>query len=224
VGTTVVVSSEVGPVTPAPVVYFGDTALTVYAPELSSITPDTTDFRVIIRAGGAFGPVVLETTLMPFDFAGVGMLDIFDLEYGFYDVEVTGFDFLGNLVSHAASSLNVNEPLESLVLSLDPIVFTGDVMLDLYAPYGGAYDNPIDTIDYVLWEQDPVTGEFTLVEEMIELPFYSFDPTIIANLELGTYFIDVYAYDAFGYLMFEGSTSFIHNNALTSVPVDLLYP
>ena len=225
VGTTVVtVSGDVGPVVTAPAVYYGDAALTVYAPALSGVTPDTLDYRVVVRAGGAFGPVVLETTLMPFDHTGVGMLDLLDLEYGFYDVEVTGFDFLGGLVSHAATSLTVNEPVEALTVTLDPIVFTGDVMLELYAPYGGQYDLPIDTIDYVLWEQDPVTGEYTLVEEMVELPHFAFDPTLIENLELGTYFIDVYAYDAFGYLLFEGGTSFLHNDALTSVPVDLMYP
>ena len=220
----VYVGGDIVPVPAAPAIYYGDTALTLYAPALSSITPDTTDFRVIVRAGSAFGPVVLESTLMPVDLNGVGMVDLLGLEYGFYDVEITGFDFLGNLVSHAATSLTVNEPLEVLTVTLDPVVFSGDVMLDLFAPYDGQFDPPMDSIDYVLWELDPVTGEYTLVEEMVELPFFSFDPTVIANLTLGTYLIDVYAYDAFGYLLFQGSTSFTHNNALTMVPVDLMYP
>ena len=223
-GNVYVGGGDVVPVPSAPAVYYGDTALTIYAPPLSGLTPDTVDYRVIVRAGGAFGPVALETTMMSFDINGIAMLDLLGLEYGFYDVEITGFDFLGNLVSHAATSLNINEPLEVLTMTLDPVVFAGDVMLDLYAPYGGQFDMPMDTIDYVLWEMDPVTGEYTLVEEMVELPFYSFDPTVIANLELGTYLIDVYAYDAVGYLLFQGSTSFVHNDALTMVPVDLMYP
>ena len=212
------------PVSTVPAVYYGNAALTVYAPVQSLVTPDTVDYRVIVRADSAFGPVVLETAFMPLDAMGVGMLDLLDLEYGFYDVEVTGFDVFGNLVSHSARSLNVNEPLEVITVSLDPVVFSGDVMLDLYTPYGGQFDPPMDTIDYVLWELDPVTGEYTLVEEMIELPFFSFDPTVIANLQLGTYLVDVYAYDAFGYLLYQGSTSFTHNDSLTMVPIDLMYP
>ncbi len=212
-----------GPAPVAPVVFTGDLALTVYAPLFSSLSPDTETFNVTIREGGAFGAVIVEGTGFVFDASGVGALDITELPLGFYDVEVLGIDFFGNAVSYAATSVSIEEPLTYLSLELEPVVQQGDVVLEMYEPDNGAFAGPIDSIDYVLWELDPVTGEYTLVEEMLEIAYTPWEPPVIGALELGNYYIEVYAYDAFGYWIYQFGGDFVHDADLTYAQIDLWY-
>ena len=220
-----------GPVHSAPapipvsssVIYQGDVALTVYSPLVSSVTPETVSFNVTVRSGGAFGPVIVEGSGFVFDGFGVGAVDIVDLEFGFYDVEVVGLDAFGSVVSYAASGLTVEEGLTSLVMELEATSFAGDVVLELYAPDGGQFENPIDTVDYVLWEVDAVTGELIFVEEMTELLYLSWDPVTIASLQLAEYYIEVFAYDALGWEIYQFGGYFTHDADVTYMPVDLWY-
>lgn len=218
-----------GPGTPAPgpvstpVVYVGDLALTIYAPAYSPVTPDTASFNVTIREGGAFGPVVLQGNSYALDIHGAGALDLLDLPYGYYDVEVVGLDFLGNAVSHAATGVSIDEPLTSLVLDLEAVDLAGDVVLEVYEPDGGIYSGPIDTIDYLLWELDPVTGQLIFVEQMNMLPFNPWQPPTIASLGLGDYYIEVFAYDSYGYEIYQFGAEFAHSGAVTYLPVQFWY-
>ena len=219
VGGGTVVSGPGTVVTPAPVLYTGDIGLTVF----SAMTPDTETFNVTVRESGAFGPVILEGGGFVFDPTGAGALDILELPYGFYDIEVVGLDFFGNAVSYAATGVTIDEPFINVTMELEPVSFTGDVVLELYAPDGGIYEEPIDTVDYFLWEVDSITGELIFVEEMVEQAFFSWDPPVIGALESGSYYIEVYAYDAFGYNIYEFGGDFEHDAELTYLPIDLWY-
>lgn len=201
----------------------GDIELTVFAPVLSAVSPDTMTFNVTVREGGAFGPVVLKGYDYVFDSLGVGVIDIGDLAYGFYDIEVVGFDVLGNSVSHAAQGITVNESLSVLTLDLSPVVLSGDVALNLVEPDSGLFSGPIDSIDYVLWEIDPTTGELTFVEQFIELAYNPWNEPVIGNLNLGTYHLEVVAYDVFGVGIYEFAGSFTHENQTTFLPINLWY-
>jgi hypothetical protein len=217
-GGTVVVET----VTTVPVLT-GDIELTVFAPAASAVTPDTVTFNVTVREGGAFGPVVLKGYDYVFDSFGVGVIDIGDLGYGFYDIEVIGMDILGNSVSHAAQGITVDEPLSILTLDLDPVLLSGDVALDLVEPDSGLFSGPIDSIDYVLWEIDPTTGELVFVEQFIDLAYNPWNEPVIGNLNLGTYHLEVVAYDVFGVGIYEFAGSFNHDNHTTFLPVNLWY-
>ncbi len=208
---------------PAPILYTGDLALTAYAPVMSSLSAETETFNAIVREGGAFGPVILEGGGFVFDAYGVGAVDLLELPYGFYDIELVGLDFFGNAASYAATSISIDEPLASLAMELESTSYAGDVVLELYAPDGGIYENPIDTVDYFLWEVDELTGELIFVEEMAELQYFDWDPPVIGALELGSYYIEVYAYDAYGYNIYEFGGDFDHDADLTYLPVDLWY-
>lgn len=219
-GGGVIIEEEI--IVTDPAYYYGDISVTVYAPQLSGTTPDTQTFAVTVREGGPFGQVVVAGTDFVFDAYGVGAVDITDLPYAYYDIEIVGVDMFGNSASYAAASLTLDEPLVTIALELEAVTYQGDVVLDLYEPDGGLYAEPIDTIDYFLWEVDPLTDELIFVEQMTELPVAFENPTIPA-LELGNYYIEVYAYDAFGYPIYEFGADFAHDSELTFLPVDFWY-
>ncbi len=219
----VVITGPTAPVPSVPIIYTGDLALTVYAPALSSLTPGSVGFNVTIREGGAYGPIALKGQGYEFDVFGTGVLDVVELPYGLYDVEVVGLDFYGDAVSYAAVTVTVEEPYVGLQLDLEPVTFSGDILLDLYEPDGGLYAGPIDTVDYVLWELDPTTGTYTLVEEIFELPAGPLDSPMIASLQLGEYYLELDAYDVYGYRIYEWAGEFSHASESTFLSVPLWY-
>ena len=205
------------------VAYVGDLALTVYAPAPSAYTADTVSFNVMLRRGGAFGPVVVDTVGFGLDAWGVGAVDLAELPYGLYDVSITGADLFGSAVSYAATTVNISESYGSLVMQLEPVTFAGDVVLDLYEPDGGLYENPVDTIDYTLYELDPLTGNLVFVEAMVEVPVDPWNPVVIAQLELGDYYLELSAYDLYGYRIYDWWGDFGHDAETTFLPIDLWY-
>lgn len=207
---------------PSPVFYVGDIALTVYAPAVSPMTPNTVGFDVTVRKGSAFGPIVLQGYGYHFDAYGVGVLDLAELPYGLYDIEIVGKNAFGDSVSFAATSIALEAPFVSAPLSLEPVTLAGDVVLELYEPDGGMY-GPIDTIDYILWELDPTTGQYTMVEQIAELPAGPLDTPVIAALQLGTYYIEVDAYDVYGYRIYSWAGDFDHTSQSTFLPVAMWY-
>jgi hypothetical protein len=209
--------------TPTQVVYAGDVALTVYAPPMSLLTPDTYSFNITVRESGAFGAIVLQGFDYRFDPYGVGVIDIGALPYGFYDIEVVGLDMFGSSVSYAAQGLVVDESLVILTLDLDAVTFSGDVMLDIVEPDSGLYGGPINEIDYILWEIDPSTNELILVEQWFGIYFDPWNPLVIGSLGLGDYYIEVLARDMFGNAIYEFSGTFAHVGEATFLPVPLWY-
>lgn len=226
-----------GVVTPGPALLIGDIALTAYA------TPETMTFNVIVREESAYGPVVLEGTDFVFDAAGAGAVDIVDLPYGLYDVELVGLDAWGAAVSYAATSLVIEEPvtvvsmvLESTLASpapvpvdpgpvvvVEPTVEIGDVALDIWEPDGGAIAGYTDTIDYYLWVWDEWAADWVFVESIGYIPFDPAEPPIIPSLTFGSYYLEVDGFDVMGARIYAFSGSFDHYASWTSLPVDFDY-
>lgn len=204
-----------------PALYLGDVALTVYAP--NGAYSESESFMLTVREGGAFGPVVLSGDGFVFDGHGVAAVDLLDLAYGYYDVEIVGFDTYGDTVSYAAVGMSVQEPLTSVFMDLESTLISGDVVLDMYEPDGGIYSEPIDTVDYAVWEIDPATGDLIFVEEMFGLFWAPHSPPVIGSLELGDYYIEAFAYDAYGYPIYEFGGEFSHVSNPTYVPMHLWY-
>jgi hypothetical protein len=204
-------------------VFMGDLALTIYAPELSGSTASTTRFNLTIREGGAFGPIAIEAKNFEFDAFGVGTVDIFDLAYGFYDVEVVGLDLFGSSISYAATGVSIEEPFSALTLLMESAIIAGDVVLNLMEPDAGMFAGPMDTIDYTLWEIDSVTGQLIIVESMTELPFDPWNALVIAGLELGQYHLELAVFDMLGYPIYGYSSDFSHNAVTTFLSVPLWY-
>jgi hypothetical protein len=204
---------------PAPVIYMGDIELSVYAPASSAFTPNSERFNVTLREGGAFGATVLTGDDFLFDAFGQAAIDITALPYGYYDLEVVGFDLFGNSVSYAAKGIMVDEAMTFVTIDLEAVTFSGDVVLDLVEPDNGLFAGPIDTIDYTLWEIDPVTNELTFVEQFHALEVDAWSAPSIASLALGEYYIEVFAYDVFGDNTYEFAASFSHETNTTYLPV-----
>jgi len=210
-------------VSPPPVSgWVGDLALTIATPGVGALTPATESVRVTIRQGSAFGPVVY-TEAVPVDYYGEAAVDIYGLDYGFYDLEIVGLDYYGQSVSHAATGLTIDSSIRYTTVQLEPVSFGGDVTLDVYEPDGGYYAGPIDTIDYSLWEYDPSTGQYIIVEELSQLPYSPWDAITIGNLGLGDYYIEVFAYDVWGSLIYDFNAEFAHSASLTVLPVTFQY-
>jgi hypothetical protein len=206
----------VGP--PQSSTWFGDVSLSVFAPHGPSDS-----VTVTVREGSAFGAVVVAYSDVPLSHNGSAVLDMFDVAYGYYDVEVLGLDVYGNVVSHSATGLTVERSMTYLSLELEPTTIAGDVMMEVYEPDGGVYAGPIDTLDYSLWEYDSYTGEYIIVEQMSNIPFNPWDAPVIGNLEMGDYYVEVFAYDAFGYLIYDFNAEFGHSAAVTVLPVAFQY-
>ena len=207
---------------PAPVLT-GDLALTIFAPKLSGTTAASRRFNLTLREGGAFGPIVIEAKDFEFDAFGVGTVDISDLSYGFYDLEVIGLDMFGTSTSYAATGVSIDEPFSVVSLSLEPALITGDVVMELMEPDAGMFAGPIDSIDYTLWEVDEITGQLTIVETMVNLQFDPWNPPVIPALGLGTYHLELLAFDMLGDPIYGYSNDFTHNAATTFLPVTLFY-
>lgn len=215
----VVVVTTSGTVSPA--LYLGDIALTVYAPDGAYSLSES--FMITVREGGAFGPVVLSGDGFVFDGHGVAAVDLLDMAYGYYDVEIVGFDVYGDTVSYAAVGMSVQESLTSVFMDLESTLISGDVVMEIYEPDGGSYAAPIDTIDYAVWEIDPATGDLIFVEEMFGLVWEPWNPPVIGSLELADYYIETFAYDAYGYPLYEFGGEFSHVSNPTYVPMHLWY-
>ena len=203
--------------------WYGDLSLQVHAPASSFATPLTESYNVTIREGGAFGAVVVSRSGMPINGVGVGRLDLVDLPYGYYDVEVLGLDYFGNVVTHAATGVTVDHSVVYLTLDLDPVSFVGDVMMEIYEPDGGAFAGPIASLDYAIWERDPASGQYILVEQLFEQSFNPWSSPVIGALEFGQYYIEVFAYDSYGYNIYDFNAEFTHDGALTVLPVTFQY-
>lgn len=201
-----------------PVYDVGDIALTVYAPWDGL----TSSFDVTLRDGGTYGDIVLQGADFVFDGSGVAAVDITDLPFGYYDLEVVGLDVYGNSVSYAATGVTLQESLTTVTLTLESSTVAGDVVLDILEPDGGMYGNPTTELDYILWEVDSVTGQYVFVEQLT-VAFDPWSPPIIGNLELGEFYIEVRAFDAGGTEQYEFAGSFSHNGETTTVPIDLWY-
>ena len=221
-----------------PVYDIGDIALTVYAPWDGL----TTSFDVTIRDGGAYGDIVLQGADFQFDGSGGAAVDITDLPFGYYDLEVVGLDAYGASVSYAATDVTVQEPLTTVTLTLESSTsgytdtgydsgtttqpgystYVGDVVLDILEPDGGMYGNPTSDIEYTLWDLDPVTGQYVFVEQL-SVAFDPWNPPVIGSLELGEYYIEVRAFDGWGTEQYEFAGSFSHDAETTTVPIDLWY-
>ena len=209
--------------TPATSPLLGTIAITAFSPMDSAFLTETDRALVTVRSGSAFGPVVIEPTSFFFDEDGLLSLDIVDLPYGYYDIEMVGLDIMGNNVSYAASGLTLNEPIESLSLSLEQIHFSGDVFLDISEPTWDAAVNPVNTIDYTLWDQDPLTGELTFVEYGSGLFYDGLSMPMIADLEFGQYHLDVQGFDVFGTQTVSFAGDFEHSGQDTLVLIDFWY-
>lgn len=206
-----------GPVTP--VLLVGDVALTVMTPGLE--VPGTTQsFRVVVRADSAYGPVVLDGADFVFDANGVAPVDLTDLPYGLYDIEITGFDAWGGVSSYGAATVILDEGTAYVSVTLESslaVVTQGDVALDLVAPDGGAYAPPIDTIDYYLWAYDPSTDAFTFIESVGYIPFDPYAAVVVPGLGFGSYYIEVDAFDVEGFRIYTYAGNFYHAGELTTV-------
>ena len=227
VGTTVVVGggTYIEPV-PVGVDVVGDLALTIYAPYDDGVSPFTQTFGITVRQDSAYGPIILEGRDYTFDASGAGALDLTELGYGLYDVEVVGFDAYGASVSYAATTVTVDESLQYLTLELEntAVIVTGDVALDLQVPDSGVYNGPVDSFDYYLWQWDPISGQYVFVESVGYVPFDSYDMPILPALDLGWYYLEIDAFDYAGVKNYIYSGEFEHTANLTSLTVWLDYP
>ncbi len=226
-----------GVVNPGPALLIGDIALTAYA------TPETMTFNVIVREESAYGPVVLEGLDFVFDAAGAGAVDIVDLPYGLYDIELVGLDAWGAAVSYAATSLVMEEPvtvvsmdLESTLASpapipvepapvvpVEPVTGIGDVALDIWEPGSGTTAGYTDTLDYYLWVWDEWIGDWAFVESVGYIPFDPAEPPVIPSLTYGSYYLEIDGFDVTGSLIYFFSGTFDHLSPWTSLPVDFGY-
>jgi len=226
-GGTMVVVDDAPPVIVTPPIdatpLLGTIAITAFTPIDNAFTTATDRALVTVRRGSAFGPVVIEPVSFYFDEDGLMSLDIVDLEYGYYDIEMVGLDIMGNNVSYAASGLTLNEPIESLSLTLEQIQFSGDVYLDISEPTWDFDTYPVSAIDYTLWDRDPLTDELTFVESGFNLAYDGLTMPMIADLEFGQYHLDVQGFDPFGNQTVAFTGDFAHSGQDTLVSVDFWY-
>ena len=198
-------------------------SVTGYAPALSSLTADTESVIVTVRDGGAYGPVLIEPTEFQMEANGTVAIDVVDMPYGYYDIEMVGLDLFGNNVSYAAAGISLTEPIASLSLELEAVTFSGSVYLDIVEPADDGITGPAVSLDYILWEKDTVTGELTFVEEMTQVPLDGWNLPVIENLELGEYTIEVYGFNVFDELIYDAVAEFSHEYEETVVPIFFWY-
>jgi len=178
---------------------------------------------VTVREGGAYGPVLVQPSEFVMETNGTVAIDVVDVPYGYYDIEVVGLDLFGNDVSYAATGITLDEPIVSVSLDLDPVTFAGTVHLDIIEPTEDAFTGPAYSFDYILWEKDTVTGDLTFVEEITEIVLDGWTMPTIENLELGDYTIETFGFDIYGNLIYESVSDFTHQMEETVVPIFFWY-
>jgi len=225
-GPPVIIDAPPGEIVTPPVdpsVWFGAISITAYAPPVTSLTPNTQSVMVTVREGGAYGPVLVQPTEFDLEANGTLAVDVLDVPYGYYDIEIVGLDLFGNNVSYAATGITLDEPIVSVSLDLDPITFVGAVRLDIVEPADDGFTGPAYSLDYILWERDVVTGELTFVEEITEIELDGWTMPVIEHLELGEYTIEAFGFDAYGNLIYEYVVDFSHDTEETMVPIFFWY-
>ena len=225
-GPPVIIDGHPGVIVTPPVApseWFGVIAITAYAPATSSLTPDTQRVMLTVREGGAYGPVLIQPTEFELEANGTVAIDVVDVSYGYYDIEVVGLDLFGNNVSYAATGITLDEPIVSVSLDMAPVTFAGTVLLDIVEPADDGFTGPAYSFDYILWEKDPMTGTLTFVEEITEIELDGWTMPMIENLELGDYTIEAFGFDAFGNLIYEYAADFSHEAEETVVPIFFWY-
>ena len=225
-GTMVVVDGPAPVVVtspPASTQLLGTIAVTAYAPVALGSSTDTVSTLVTVRSGSAFGPLVLQPETFTFDADGLLSLDIVDLPYGYYDIELVGLDSMGSNVSYAAGGLTLNEPIESLSVTLEQNQFSSDVYLDINEPTWDPLINPVHTLDYILWDRDSITGELTFVEQATGVFYDGISMPMIADLSFGQYRLDIQGYDIFGLQTVAYVGDFEHADVDTLVSINFWY-
>ncbi len=220
------------PAAPVGGFYSGNIALTVYTSDYETMT-----FDVTLREGGSAGPVVLAGQGYRID-SGVTTLDLVDLPYAYYDLELVGVDAWGNAVSYAATGLTLDEPAAVVTLTLantaiaSPVApapvapapvasYAADLYVTMLLPDGGYYAPAYD-FDYTLYQVD-AAGQYITVESRQYVPFDASGLLYLPALDLGTYYLMIDAYDAAGARAYTFEGFIDHVSVPTDVAVTLSY-